>query len=137
MINRIDDSKTYLVDSLQIVTAFFVIVCGLKLIENKDRTKEDDLAQTLIEQANKWYNICQQDKHTFYSMQHANYAVAYLHAARHIESDTNLERLTGVDIHKFYKKLDEYQRLQTKEIMSKAYPKSKIKPPHAQAAWLT
>ncbi len=130
------DPKAYTVDCVQVITGFFILAVILKFVEQKSRGHDEDIASSFIDQANKWYNMSLQDKQSVYGMQHVDYAIAYLNAARHIASDTSLERSTGLDIHKVYRKISDHQRNIVRELSSKLNIKSKHKHVHAQAAWL-
>ncbi len=129
------DTRAYIIDALQVSAVCFIIATLLKIFEEKD-IQDSNIAKTLIEQSHKWHTISVQDKQLLYSMMHSNYAVAYLNAARHASNDTNLERLTGIDIHKLYKKIDDHQQKTTKEMFTKLHPKTKVKNIHAQSAWV-
>lgn len=130
------DTKAYTVDCIQVIAGFFIIAVLMKFVEQKSGGHDENMASTFVDQANKWYSMSLQDKQSVYSMQHVDYAIAYLNAARHIASDTSLERSTGLDIHKVYRKVNEHQRKIVKELSSKLNIKSKHKQVHAQATWL-
>ena len=100
------DIKTYTIDCLQVIAGCFIFVILLKFCEQRTSSNQDEhIAHAFVDQANKWYNVSLQDKQSVYIVQHANYAIAYLNAARHMASDTTLERMTGLDIHKLYRKI--------------------------------
>ena len=131
-----DDMKTYLMDSLYVTLGCLVLLSLMKMMESTSHTSDVSVAKVLLEQAAKWYKISLQDTENIYSMQHANYSVAYLNAARHIASDTTLERLSGLDIHKLFKKIDEHQRsVMMKDFNTK--PSKKIKNLPSQVAWIS
>lgn len=131
------DPKIYVVDCIQVISGFFIILVLIKFLEQRSRGHDENIASSFVDQANKWYSMSLQDKQSMYSLQHVDYAIAYLNAARHIASDTSLERSTGLDIHKFYRKVNEHQRNIVKDLSSKLNMKSKHKHVHAQAAWLS
>ena len=131
-----DDMKLYLMDSLYVTLGFLILLSLMKMMESTTHTSDVSVAKILLEQAAKWYKISLQDTQNIYSMQHANYSVAYLNAARHIASDTTLERISGLDIHKLFKKIDEHQRsVMMKDFNTK--PTKKIKNLPSQVAWLS
>lgn len=137
MINRLTDTKAYIVDSLQVTAGFLIIVVVIKLFEPHESTDTTIIARSLLNQASQWYSLSMQDKQPLYAMQHANYAVAYLNAARHTASDIILEQTSGLDIHKLYKSIDENHRQRMKETAGKLLPKTKLKGIHTQAAWIS
>ncbi len=131
-----DDMKLYLIDTLYVTLGCLVFLSLMKMMEGSSHTSDASIAKVLLEQAAKWYKISLQDNQNLYSMQHANYSVAYLNAARHIASDTTLERLSGLDIHKLFKKIDDHQRsVMMKDFSNK--PSKKIKNLPSQVAWLS
>ena len=69
-------------------------------------------------------------------MQHSNYAIAYLNAARHISHDTVLEQKNSVDMHEVSKVIFRQQR-EALQKMLKIYPKirEKVKKPHS-TGWI-
>lgn len=134
--NRFDNPRQYLFDALQATLGLFVIVFVIKCLEPNDGMGDDSIAKSLIQQASKWHSMSLQDKQILYSLQHSNYAVAYLNAARHTCSDAVLERLSGMDIHKLYKAIDSQNIHVLKEIAQKIYGKTKMKSMHAHSGWL-
>lgn len=138
MISRTDNLRGYVIDCLKVFSGCFVVLWLFKIldIDNKN-TNDMNVSKSLIDQANKWYNVSIQDKNSFYALQHANYSVAYLNAARHSTSDNVLEQITGFDIHKLYKKIDENQRNQSKDIITKSNLKVKQKNLHSQPSWIS
>jgi len=131
-----DDIKLYLIDTLYVTLGCIVLLSLMKMMEGTAHTSDVSIAKILLEQSAKWYKISIQDTQNLYSMQHANYSVAYLNAARHIASDTTLERVSGLDVHKLFKKIDEHQRnIMMKDLSNK--PSKKIKSLPSQVAWLS
>ena len=135
MINRSENIQEYMMDAVRVLIGCFVLFSFTSLLESKTNDKESSHAKTLVEQANKWYEISNQDKQSIYTLQHSNYAVAYLQAARHFASDTSLERSSGHDIHLLYRKIDEKQKQAQKDLMNKSSNKEK-KTMHAPSAWI-
>jgi len=60
------------------------------ILGNRDVTHASDL----LLQALKWHEASIQDQHPLFSVQHSNYAIAYLNAARHLCRDSILEQKT-------------------------------------------
>lgn len=123
----------YMIVTLKVTAGFFVLILVLKVCDQRDNSDGMKLARSLLDQSSKWYSISLQDKQAFFSFQHANYAIAYLNAARHIASDVMLERMSGTDIHKLYNKMEAHQFTVTKQMVGK----HKGKDMHAQPSWIS
>lgn len=113
--------------------AVVLLLCGV--LEQQSQNKDAHVAKALIQQASKWYAISLQDKTPFHSLQHADYAMAYLNAARHVSNDTILERVSGIDVHKLFRSVDAQQKSAAKELLSKTSKPTKLK--NTQATWLS
>ena len=123
-------------DSVRVSVAFMCLVVVIKAIEpHMKRSDNDGLAKAMLAQTVKWLSLSSQDKNASTSLQHATYAMAYLNAARHVASDTVLERLSGLDIHKLSRSIDVQQQAKAKDL-NKQCPKLKTKMPHGNG-WLT
>ena len=105
MDRRNADVKQYLVDVVQVTVAFLILLFVLCSLENISTHYTHQSGKSLLSQSSKWYKISMQDKDLIYALQHCDYAVAYLNAARHISSDTILEKGSGIDLHKYHNKL--------------------------------
>ena len=134
---RADHIAAYVVDVLKTTAGLLAVLVGVKLLEPvyTDDASANDLAKSFLYQAAKWHDVSSQSKNAVYSFQHANYAIAYLNAARHVADDKSLERLSGTDIHHLYKELDGQQKAAFKE-MAKACPKSKLRLNALASSWL-
>jgi len=67
-------------------------------------------AAALMQQALQWHRTSVQDKKPLFAARHANYAVAYLSAARSMLPDQVLEQLVGVQMHDLAASLEASQR---------------------------
>jgi len=66
-------------------------------------------AKKLLQQSVKWHTLSKQDTHVFFAYQHANYASAYLSAARAMLPDAALEQSSGADIFTLTQDIDRQQ----------------------------
>jgi hypothetical protein len=89
------------------------------------------ISKGLVEQSVKFYNMSTQDQQFVYALEHVNYSTAYLNAARYVENDTVLERITGIDISRLLKKIEDQHRKIMKETSSKT--KKKVS---QQTSWI-
>lgn len=64
----------------------------------------------LVQQAVKWHSISRQDEDAVQAARHADYALAYLNAAREVLPDRVLEHASHVDVHALHETLDTAQR---------------------------
>ena len=89
----------------------------------------------LVQQALQWHRTSEQDKNAMYAARHANYAVAYLSAARSMLPDQVLEQLTGVQLHDLAASLEASQR-RSARLVSTACPKANPAGLVGGTAWL-
>ena len=131
------DTSTYITDTLLVTIGAFVLIVVLKLIEPRAFHSNPTFARTLVEQSLKWHALSEQDRQPIVAMQHANYAMAYINAARHLESDVNLERLTKRDMYQLVKELEARQRSTTKDLATKqGGTKPKVGKVQTEVSWL-
>lgn len=129
-----ENTKAYFIDSMKVTVIFSIFVAFVKMCSYKIQSKDGHIAKSLLEQAYKWNSISEQDQQPLYSLQHSNYAIAYLNAARHTSDDTTLERMSGLDIHKLYKKIDENNKTHLKALNQKTVKHKKIQ---NQPSWIS
>ena len=123
-------------DAIRVSVVFMCLVILIKALEPYMKKSDNDgLAKAMLAQTVKWLSHSLQDKNASTSLQHATYAMAYLNAARHVASDTVLERLSGLDIHKLNRSIDIQQQAKAKDL-NKQCPKLRTKMPHGNG-WLT
>lgn len=94
---------------------------------------EKTIARNLVDQANHWYHAALQDKSAQMRVQHIAYANAYVHAARHVMNDTDLERITGTDVHGLQGVIEDTQQSSLNDL-HKHCPRLKPSAPAAVAA---
>lgn len=73
-------------------------------------------ARLLVSQAIYWHDTSEQDTNPLFAMKHADYAIAYLNAARSMLPDNILERTCNVDIYELSNSLETHQRQKTKSV---------------------
>lgn len=105
----------------------YLLLLGiLLLIWSYQSRKQTSHITTLIRQTARWAVASQQDKNPLIAVLHANYAVGFLSALKQITTDTEIERVTGLDILKFermiYSIQDSANRKATAECPSFAPP---------------
>lgn len=132
ILDRQDDTKAYLLDASIITITFILIIFVLSTLENLGILNASTIANSLLSQSGKWYKISLQNKDPIYALQHCDYALAYLNAARHSASDISLEKGTGIDLHKYHNKLISHQM----QIL-KSLQKHKGKKISNKASWIT
>lgn len=93
------------------VVCAFAVLCVASFFITKVPTQTvRRCAKDLLSQAAQWHALSVQDSNDIFAMQHANYAVAYITAARRIMSDIELEQATGLNVHKLVKKMQLRQK---------------------------
>jgi hypothetical protein len=55
-------------------------------------------AYDLVKQSQRWLAMSVQDTNPMFAMRHANFAAAYLEAARHLVSDESLNKMTSKNV---------------------------------------
>ena len=132
------DSTEYAKNALKVTSCFVVLLLILKALQPLLRTtKTSEISSNLVDQAVRWHMASQQDKHAVFSMQHANYAMAYLNSARHLSTDQILEQISGINIHELYNAIDMQQRHMMREI-GRQCPKLKLKGSNINSSgWLS
>ena len=70
--------------------------------------------QKLIRQSARYATTAQQDNSPAMAILHANYATAYLYAAKDIGSDTQIHNASGIDVKKFTEHVTNVQAMVTK-----------------------
>jgi hypothetical protein len=89
----------------------------------------------LVQQALQWHRTSAQDRNPMFAARHANYAIAYLSAARSMLPDQVLEQLAGVQMHDLAASLDASQR-RSARLVTTACPKANPAGLVGGTAWL-
>lgn len=127
-----DDVNIYLLDVIKVTTGFFVLLILNCTLEKCLQRNKKGGAKTLMHQSFKWYELSLQDNDIVYALQHCDYALAYLNAARNCESDAIIEKIAGVNVHRYNNKLIKHQMQILKHL-----PRDKSKGVHFEPSWLT
>lgn len=131
-----EDTKRYLINAVQVTLAVIVLLVVSTSLESLSDNHQGSNAKSFLSQSGKWYRMSLQDRDPFYALQHCDYALAYLNAARHTANDNVLER-TGTDIHRYHNKLLEQQNRLMKTLLPKITGKKSKTPPAVHASWIT
>ena len=134
------DPSDYKRDAYRVTVVLLVVLILVKACEPyfvNTSDKEHTIGRNMIEQAQNWYQVSIQDQNSQSKYQHISFAAAYLHAARHVVSDSVLERLTGIDVHELQLAIDAQQKNANIEIIRQC-PKLKHMPtkPKSKPAWM-
>jgi len=100
---------------LYLIAAIFILIV---VMQNTSRGTKQSL-QKLVRQSARYATAAQQDKSPAIAILHANYAVAYLHAAKDISSDSQIHNATGIDVKKFTEHVTNVQDMVTKSTVEK------------------
>jgi hypothetical protein len=91
-----------------------------KLVEisknNTDNFNKKRVIDTLIRQSARWTVASGQDETPLVSLLHANYGVAYLNALKDIATDKDIEKVKGINVVSFTKKINSAQDRATKRV---------------------
>ena len=117
--------------------AAFAVLTKLANLKPGERYSSEVLrrAKQLTQQALEWHAQSQQDTDALFGMRHADYALAYMNAARAILPDATLQRLTSVDVHETIIALESHQQLHSKK-MTKLCPASNPQKRISSISWL-
>lgn len=104
--------ESYSKDAVRVTLVLILLIVVVRCVQPifSGPSSQYTLGKAFIEQANHFYTMSKQDRNLVYALQHANYAISYLHAARHCVNDTVLERVSGVDVHDLQRVSSERQR---------------------------
>lgn len=88
-----------------IVVVVVVIVAVTAWASNRKAAsvEVERCTRSIIREAVHQKSLCEQDQNPAYALMHANYAMAYISAARQLMSDWDIQRSTNIDIKEFAK----------------------------------
>lgn len=126
------DPTEYKRDAIRVTIIIVIVSTAFRFVEpmwSSHGFRESDIAKSMLEEASQWHMTSIQDQNAQSKNQHAVTASAYLHAARHILNDVNLERISGIDIHELDSSIQHMQKTSIRE-MHRQCPRLKpaIKP---------
>ena len=93
------------------IVAIFILIL---VMQNKSRGIRNTVKH-LIKQSARYATTAQQDTSPVMSMRNANYATAYLHAAKDIASDSQIHNATGIDVRKFKEHITNVQDMEVRK----------------------
>ena len=113
--------KEYKRDVVTVTFGLIVLLMSTKIVEPFLTSSSSDhkIAQSMLEQAYKWYVNALQDRNITAKLQHVHYASAFSVAARRITNDTNLEKYTGIDVHGLQTSIEKLQTKLTGETIKR------------------
>ena len=77
----------------------------------------NNIIKILVRQSARWANAALQDENVIIGLLHANYAVSYLCAIKHIVTDQQVKIATGIDMQKFTQEIVKIQDQSTKKMI--------------------
>jgi len=90
----------------------FMIITSLYSCNN-----DGNIIHKLSRQAARWAVAAQQDKSPLIAILHANYAAGYLWALKDIATDSDIKRVTGIDLNTFENEIVTIQENATKKVI--------------------
>ena len=105
------NTSQHLQNAIIVSMALLVLTLLSKVLNDSPQSMNTQAGVELINHALKWRRISAQDSQPFMKIQHLIFAVAYINAARQIAKDSDLEKVSGLDLRKLRKLLDEQTQL--------------------------
>lgn len=104
-----------------VLTILLLIQKHIKDISNKidDDNFKRKAIQSLVRQASRWAVASRQDNNAIVQLLHANYGAGYLWALKDIASDTDIEKITKIEVSKFKDEIIKAQDSATKNVAGK------------------
>lgn len=108
------------------------VVLGTVVVATVARTTGDPRGKTfhrtiakrvplIVSDSIRWYNTSEQDHDALTKLQHCLYATAFIKAAKHICSDQDIQRLTGVCVEEYINTLEQ-KRIAVTRLLSSQFP---------------
>ena len=82
-----------------------IIIVLVYLLIHREKCRKVDIAKVLVRQSSRWAIAAHQDKSPLIQLLHANYAAGYLWAAKDLVPSKEIERVAGVSIAEFEKRI--------------------------------
>lgn len=94
--------------SALVVTTTCVLLTVLFAFSTKS-TSDDPrgVPADLLTQSKQWFEMAKQDSDPTVSYQHAVLSQSFINVARHLASDDEIDRATGLNVRSYTKKVDE------------------------------
>lgn len=86
----------------------FILIIISFLTKNTD-TKSFQV-KSLILASSQWYEASKKDNNRVAALMHANYAIAFMHSARNLSSDNEIEQIMNISMEQFIQNLESQQQ---------------------------
>lgn len=113
------DTKLHLQNSIVVTVGLIILTILSKVLNDSPHNLNTQAGVELLSHALKWRKIASQDTQPFLKLQHLIFASAYINAARQIAKDSELEKVTGTDLLKLRKVLENQSQLTIDSLNSK------------------
>lgn len=110
----------------------FCILWLFSFVKSHDKTDTSAVVKQLVQSSAQWNSSSLQDNSKILALMHANYAMAYMNAARSLASDSQIETWTHARMDEL---LREQQESQTKAIQSLGNDCPNTMPPGLSAVY--
>lgn len=101
------NTKLHVQNATIVTTSLIVLTILSKVLNDSPNSLNTQSGVELLSQAFHWKKIASQDSQPFLKLQHLIYASAYVDAARRIAKDSELEKVTGTNLLKLKKLLEQ------------------------------
>ena len=102
------DPYEYRNDAIRVTFAVLVLVMLVRYIEPTGRAQDATTCKLLVQNAERYYAVAQQDRDFNLRLQHAAMAVANVQAVRQLFADSVIERATGSDVHAMFQRMESF-----------------------------
>ena len=120
------DTITHAKNAVIVTIILLVLIILSKVLNDPSSASNTQSAVELVQQGLKLKQIAAQDSQLFLKLQHNIMATSYIQAARYICKDTQIEKITGIDLRKLKKVIEDETRQTIANINTKC-PKLKGK----------
>lgn len=95
-----------------------VVITKIANLRGGDSFSSDHIAcaKAMVAQAIEWHHHSQQDDNPLFAARHADYAIAYMNAARRLVPDETLQKVTSVDVFETMVALEAHQQKHTRRL---------------------
>lgn len=86
------------------------VILVLSFVSRPSTESKNFQVKSLILACSQWYEASKKDKNRVAALMHANYAMAFLHAARSLSPDQEIEEIMNISIEQFIQNLEKQQQ---------------------------
>lgn len=102
---------TYVFAVGAVVVVILLVLLSKWAVKASGSTKEfNDAIQRLVSQSSQWGMAASQDSSILLRLMHANYAIAYLRAAKLLASEQDIKKITSIDVYELQRALEDQQQ---------------------------